>query len=243
MCLCRASRRLRIPRLAWCGSIPPGNWLGSQIDGCRGKFFPPKRLCCGRPPRHQRAHSPSFFLSPLRLPRNRHRSFRSGRPHQGSLPLYSDVEESPLIRSAPRDFVSSLGRILLPLAIKAGLLFPSGIVPGSPIPFVILRRPGEGRRGISADVSFKLTVNFGDHSRALLSGVKKELENPREIEGRQALFVVNLELMSLSERGTSSTRSIVPTRISNASIASMPTAGFTAGGVNSAMIHRLYCAA
>ena|SRR2546427_8998233 len=39
----------------------------------------------------------------------------------------------------------------------------------------------------------KLTVNFGDHSRTILAGIKKERENPREIQGRQALFVVNLE--------------------------------------------------
>jgi tRNA-binding protein len=39
----------------------------------------------------------------------------------------------------------------------------------------------------------KLTVNFGDHSRTILAGIKKERENPREIERRQALFVVNLE--------------------------------------------------
>src|SRR5580658_6377304 len=39
----------------------------------------------------------------------------------------------------------------------------------------------------------KLTVNFGDHTRAILAGIRKERTNPREIEGRQALFVVNLE--------------------------------------------------
>jgi len=39
----------------------------------------------------------------------------------------------------------------------------------------------------------KLTVNFGDHSRTILAGIKNERENPREIEGRQALFIVNLE--------------------------------------------------
>jgi tRNA-binding protein len=39
----------------------------------------------------------------------------------------------------------------------------------------------------------KLTVNFGDHSRSILAGMKKERANPREIEGKQALFVVNLE--------------------------------------------------
>ena len=39
----------------------------------------------------------------------------------------------------------------------------------------------------------KLTVNFGDHSRVILAGIRKERENPREIEGKQALFVLNLE--------------------------------------------------
>jgi tRNA-binding protein len=44
-----------------------------------------------------------------------------------------------------------------------------------------------------SDKLMKLTVNFGDHSRTILAGIKKEHENPREIEGRQALFIVNLE--------------------------------------------------
>ena len=44
-----------------------------------------------------------------------------------------------------------------------------------------------------SDKLMKLTVNFGDHSRAILAGIKKERANPHEIEGRQALFVVNLE--------------------------------------------------
>jgi len=39
----------------------------------------------------------------------------------------------------------------------------------------------------------KLMVNFGDHSRTILAGIKKERANPREIVGRQALFVLNLE--------------------------------------------------
>ena len=44
-----------------------------------------------------------------------------------------------------------------------------------------------------SDKLMKLTVNFGDHFRTILTGIKKERSNPREIEGRQALFVVNLE--------------------------------------------------
>jgi tRNA-binding protein len=39
----------------------------------------------------------------------------------------------------------------------------------------------------------KLTVNFGDHMRCILAGIREERADPRaEIEGKQALFVVNL---------------------------------------------------
>ncbi len=44
-----------------------------------------------------------------------------------------------------------------------------------------------------SDKLLKLAVDFGDHRRSILAGIKEERENPREIEGRQALFVVNLE--------------------------------------------------
>ena len=44
-----------------------------------------------------------------------------------------------------------------------------------------------------SDRLVRLTVDFGDHRRTILAGMKQERENPREIEGRQALFVVNLE--------------------------------------------------
>src|SRR5215472_8894216 len=39
----------------------------------------------------------------------------------------------------------------------------------------------------------QLRVNFGDHERTIIAGMKKERADPREIEGKQALFVVNLE--------------------------------------------------
>src|SRR5262245_23287862 len=39
----------------------------------------------------------------------------------------------------------------------------------------------------------RLRVDFGDHHRTILAGMKAERADPREIEGRQALFVVNLE--------------------------------------------------
>ncbi len=38
----------------------------------------------------------------------------------------------------------------------------------------------------------KLIVNFGDHARTILAGIKQEREDPSEIEGKQALFVVNI---------------------------------------------------
>ena len=43
-----------------------------------------------------------------------------------------------------------------------------------------------------SDKLMRLTVDFGDHTRTILAGIKQERENPRQIEGVQALFVVNL---------------------------------------------------
>lgn len=44
-----------------------------------------------------------------------------------------------------------------------------------------------------SDKLVRLTVDFGDHKRRILAGMKKERETPREIEGKQALFILNLE--------------------------------------------------
>ena len=43
-----------------------------------------------------------------------------------------------------------------------------------------------------SDKLMQLTVDFGDHTRSILAGIKKERANPTELEGKQALFVVNL---------------------------------------------------
>lgn len=43
-----------------------------------------------------------------------------------------------------------------------------------------------------SDKLVKLTVDFGDHKRSILAGMKQERDDPREIEGKQALFIVNL---------------------------------------------------
>lgn len=43
-----------------------------------------------------------------------------------------------------------------------------------------------------SDKLMKLIVDFGDHTRSILAGIKQERDNPKEIEGKQALFVVNL---------------------------------------------------
>ena len=45
---------------------------------------------------------------------------------------------------------------------------------------------------LNSDNLVKLKVSFGDHTRTILAGLKQEREDPKVIEGRQALFVVNL---------------------------------------------------
>ena len=44
-----------------------------------------------------------------------------------------------------------------------------------------------------ADKLVAMRVGFGDHQRTVVAGLKAEREDPGEIVGRQALFVVNLE--------------------------------------------------
>ena len=39
----------------------------------------------------------------------------------------------------------------------------------------------------------RLVVDFGDFTRTVLVGPKQERDDPSEITGRQALFVVNIE--------------------------------------------------
>ncbi|ACJ35893.1 tRNA-binding protein [Clostridium botulinum] len=43
-----------------------------------------------------------------------------------------------------------------------------------------------------SDKLVKLSVDFGGFTRTILVGMKGERDNPKEIEGKQALFVVNL---------------------------------------------------
>lgn len=38
----------------------------------------------------------------------------------------------------------------------------------------------------------KLTVNFGDHTRSILAGMKQERDDPQQLVGQQSLFVVNM---------------------------------------------------
>ena len=55
-----------------------------------------------------------------------------------------------------------------------------------------------------SDKLVKLEVNFGDHKRTILAGLKRERQDPKEIEGKQALFVVNLppkKMMGLISEG------------------------------------------
>ena len=48
----------------------------------------------------------------------------------------------------------------------------------------------EGVKG--SDKLVKLTVDFGDHTRTILVGMKQERDDPKQIEGMQTLFVINL---------------------------------------------------
>ena len=75
---------------------------------------------------------------------------------------------------------------------------PAPIKP--PIPFAVLEtidvRVGAIERVDEVNGSdrlVRLTVDFGDHKRTILAGMKQERPQPKEIEGKQALFVVNLE--------------------------------------------------
>jgi tRNA-binding protein len=45
----------------------------------------------------------------------------------------------------------------------------------------------------NSDKLVQLRVSFGDHERTIVAGMKTERANPHEIEGKQALFVLNLE--------------------------------------------------
>ena len=51
-----------------------------------------------------------------------------------------------------------------------------------------------------------LEVSFVDHRRAVLAGMKRERADPREIEGKQALFVVNLAPSKMAGMGRPLTR-------------------------------------
>jgi tRNA-binding protein len=64
--------------------------------------------------------------------------------------------------------------VLKRIEIRVGTILSVADVPGS-------------------DKLVQLRVSFGDHERTIVAGIKQERANPREIEGRQALFVVNLE--------------------------------------------------
>jgi len=44
-----------------------------------------------------------------------------------------------------------------------------------------------------SDKLVRLIVDFGDHQRNILAGMKQERADPESIRGQQALFVVNLE--------------------------------------------------
>lgn len=55
-----------------------------------------------------------------------------------------------------------------------------------------------------SDKLVKLSVDFGEFQRTILVGMKQERENPKEIQGTQALSVVNLaprKMMGIESEG------------------------------------------
>ncbi|MEG0410077.1 MAG: tRNA-binding protein [Erysipelotrichaceae bacterium] len=44
----------------------------------------------------------------------------------------------------------------------------------------------------------QLLVDFGDFKRTILCGIQQERENPKELIGKQSLFVVNLKPRSMA---------------------------------------------
>ncbi len=46
---------------------------------------------------------------------------------------------------------------------------------------------------VESDKLLRFIVDFGDHKRNIIVGMKQERENPQELEGMQTLFVVNLK--------------------------------------------------
>ena len=74
---------------------------------------------------------------------------------------------------APIKPVISLA-VLQQLDVRVGTILSVAEVPGS-------------------DRLMQLRVDFGDHQRTIVAGIKQERADTSEIVGRQALFVVNLE--------------------------------------------------
>jgi tRNA-binding protein len=64
--------------------------------------------------------------------------------------------------------------ILQQIDVRVGAILSIADVPGS-------------------DKLMQLRVDFGDHQRTIVAGIKQERSDPKEIVGKQALFVVNLE--------------------------------------------------
>jgi methionine--tRNA ligase beta chain len=101
-------------------------------------------------------------------------SRRNARPGErpARLRRACQVDESKAPVFAPVKPVVTLA-VLDQLDVRVGLIEAAADVAGS-------------------DKLIELAVDFGGFKRAILVGMKKEREDPTELVGRQALFVVNL---------------------------------------------------
>jgi tRNA-binding protein len=141
------------------------------------------RLCCvcvpSRPGSSRRASQPKPIGSGSLQPRRRHwsmcphRSCSRGLRRAVSMNHFAPAPTKPIIAIADLD----------KLDIRVGMIESVEFVAGS-------------------DKLVKLTVEFGDRRRSVLAGLRNERADPKvELEGRQALFVVNLAPRKMAGQG------------------------------------------
>jgi methionine--tRNA ligase beta chain len=53
---------------------------------------------------------------------------------------------------------------------------------------------------VGSEKLIELRVDFGDHKRSILAGMKGERADPHEVKSKQALFVVNLKPRKMAGR-------------------------------------------
>lgn len=94
-----------------------------------------------------------------------------------------EPKETSIPSSNPSPPAASLGPAPVKAAVGAAVLEQLDIRVGTIVAVADVA---------GSDKLVQLRVSFGDHTRTIVAGLKRERASPREIEGKQALFVVNL---------------------------------------------------